>query len=191
LASIKNSRDATICALYREGATLCSIGALFGLTYEGVRRIAAKAGLNKRNAGLAARKLARPAPNRSEIVCQRRYGCSLEELARVIPAKRLAFLEHRKNVLRDEVPWRLTLTEWCRLWRASGKWNQRGRGPDKYGMTRTNLDGAMELGNVQIMPNREALRRARLRSFHPPLHLKVGRSARPIRQITQQTSADE
>jgi hypothetical protein len=71
-----NVRDAAICALYREGATLSSIGALFGLSYEGVRKVAGKAGLTKRNAGLAARTTGKPRLNKAETACRRTYGCS-------------------------------------------------------------------------------------------------------------------
>ena len=163
-APLASARDAAICALYREGATLTSIGALFGLSYEGVRKVAAKAGLSKGNAGLAARGPAKPPLSRGEAACRRTYGCSVHELAEATAKERGAFLQQRKNVRRYGDGWQLSLSEWRALWRASGKWSRRGRGPGKYGMTRIDLKGPVELGNVQIVTNREAVRRARLRS---------------------------
>ena len=80
-----------------------------------------------------------------------------------IPEERAAFLQHRKNVRRKAIEWRLSLNEWRALWRVSGRWSERGRGPAKYGMTRVDFDQAVEPGNVEIMTNREAVRRARLR----------------------------
>jgi hypothetical protein len=181
---IANYRDAAICALYREGATLSSIGALFGMSYEGVRKVAAKAGLTKRNAGLAARNAAKPAVNKAESACRRTYGCNPQELSEATADERRAFLQHRKNVRRDSVDWQLSLSEWRAVWRASGKWNRRGQGPGKYGMTRIDFDAPVELGNVQVVTNREAVRRARLLSSSRSPQVRFvagGRAARLVR----------
>ncbi len=160
-------RDAAICSLYLKGETLRAIGSRFGLSYEGVRRVVTKAGLTKHNAGLAARNAAKAGPE-TEPACQRIYGCDTEQLAKAGIEERQAFLQHRKNARRNGVAWRLSLPEWRAVWRASGKWGQRGQGPSRYGMTRIDLDGSVELGNVQIMSNREAVRRARLRAGQQP-----------------------
>jgi len=162
-AAIASARDAAICALYREGATLKSIGAHFALSYEGVRRIAAKAGLSKRNAGMAARRSAKPSVNRAEGACFRTYGCTRRERDEASAEERTAFVQQRKNIRRDGVVWRLSLSEWRALWRKSGRWNQRGQGPSRYGMTRIDFACAVEIGNVEIVVNREAVRRARRR----------------------------
>ena len=74
-------RDTAICALYRKGITLKAIGHQFGLSYEAIRKITAKAGLTKLNAGLAVRKAAKSVVDKSEIACRRTYGCSLQERA--------------------------------------------------------------------------------------------------------------
>lgn len=158
-----SERDAAICTRYLKGETLRAIGERFGLSYEGVRRIVTKAGLTKHNAGLAARNAAKAAPE-TPPACERIYGCSMDQLARIGVEERQAFLQHRKNARRHGVDWRLSLPEWYAVWRASGKWDRRGQGPRKYGMTRIDLDDAVELGNVQIVSNREAVRRARLRA---------------------------
>lgn len=44
----------------------------------------------------------------------------------------------------------LTLDQWKQIWFASGKWDQRGRGADKYCMCRIGDAGAYEMGNVFI-----------------------------------------
>lgn len=172
---VSSARDSEICALYARGVTLKAIGARFGLSYEGVRKIAAKYGLNKRNAGLAIRKRSVPRHNRAEEACRQIYGCSLESLVAISPEERAAFLQHRKNVRRKAIEWRLSLNEWRALWRVSGRWSERGRGPAKYGMTRVDFNQAVEPGNVEIMTNREAVRRARLRVPVPPATISSSR----------------
>jgi DNA-binding CsgD family transcriptional regulator len=162
--SVLSARDTAICALYRNGATLKSIGERFGLSCEGVRKAAAKAGLSKRNAGLAARRPAKPPARKAGSACRRIYGCTVQDCAVASMEERRAFLQHRKNVRRDGVEWRLSLKEWRALWLASGKWECRGQGPSRYGMTRIDFHGPVKIGNVEIVTNREAVRRARLRA---------------------------
>lgn len=168
--AVTSARDSAICTLYSRGVTLKAIGARFGLSYEGVRRIAAKYGLNKRNAGLAVRKRSVPRHSKAEEVCRQTYGCSLERLANTSQEERAAFLQHRKNVRRKAIKWRLSFDEWRAIWQASGQWSERGRGPAKYGMTRIDFDQPVEPGNVEIMTNREAVRRARLGGARPTRH---------------------
>jgi transposase len=168
-------RDTAICALYRKGITLKAIGQQFGLSYEAIRKITAKAGLTKLNAGLAVRKAAKSVVDKSEIACRRTYGCSLQERAGVADAERRAFLHHRKNVRRSGAIWCLSLKEWRAVWFASGKLDRRGPGALGYGMTRIDFNGPMEVGNVEIVTNREAVRRARARTVK-----KASRGARPM-----------
>jgi hypothetical protein len=181
VAPISSLRDAAICALYREGETLKAIGARFGLSYEGVRRITAKSGLSKRNAGLAARRAKRPRANTREVACQRTYGCTLRELADATADERSAFRQHRKNARRIGAVWRLSLSEWRAVWRASGKFNDRGQGPSKYGMTRIDFALPIELSNVQIVTNREAVCRARMRGARSDLQRNP--PIRPAREL--------
>lgn len=157
-------RDRAICSRYLAGETLSSIGRYFGLSIEGVRKIARKSGLDKTNAGMAVRKRTRVAPKRAKPVWERVYGCnSLLEFRDAIHTERMAFLQHRTNARRFDIQWELTLSEWVGLWRQSGKWDSRGQGPKKYGMSRIDTDRGFTAGNIRIARNAISLKRARAR----------------------------
>jgi hypothetical protein len=61
----------------------------------------------------------------------------------------------------------MTLEEWCSIWRASGKWEQRGSRRGQYVMCRTNDEGPYAPWNVRIDTgannSREVKRKAPLR----------------------------
>jgi hypothetical protein len=57
---------------------------------------------------------------------------------------------HRNNAKRRNIPFNLTLEEWCNLWEQSGKWEQRGRGSKAYVMTRIGDEGPYTKDNVVI-----------------------------------------
>jgi len=162
----REARDRQICDRYRGGETLEQIGARFGLSHEGVRRVALRFGLNKRNAGLAVRVRRRPpASEVSPSFCWRTYGCSPEALARIAKPARQAFLYQRRNVKRFAAEWNLSLPEWLEIWDASGQWDRRGQGPARYGMTRIDFSRPVSADNVMIVLNREAVRLARRRAL--------------------------
>ena len=48
------------------------------------------------------------------------------------------------------IPFLLTFEDWCGIWFASGKWEQRGRRRGQYVMARFMDRGAYERGNVRI-----------------------------------------
>lgn len=155
-------RDRTICGRYLAGETLSSIGSSIGLSIEGVRKIARKYGLDKTNAGMAARKRARMPPPKARPAWERVYGCaSFLEFREATHAERMAFLQHRTNARRSQVPWELSLGEWMVVWRRSGKWELRGQGPRKFGMSRKDPDRGFTADNVRIARNAVALGRAR------------------------------
>lgn len=68
-----------------------------------------------------------------------------------------AFLGHQKNARKRGNAFLLTFDEWLAVWIESGKWEQRGRGADKYCMARTGDTGPYAIGNVRICTNRENL----------------------------------
>lgn len=157
------TRDAAICSRYMAGETLSSIGTSLGLSVEGVRKIARRYGLDKTNAGLAVRKLSKARPRKSRPAWERVYGCSLLEFREATYEERMAYLQHRTNAKRKRVAWALTLIEWVRVWRSSGKWALRGQGPKKYGMTRVDPGLGLVAANVRIERNAASLRRAQAR----------------------------
>lgn len=67
------------------------------------------------------------------------------------PTRRQLFSRQRSKAEHRGVEWRLTFAEWCEIWDASGKWEQRGRGSNQYVMDRIDNDGPYAVGNVQII----------------------------------------
>jgi hypothetical protein len=66
---------------------------------------------------------------------------------------RKAYTQHKSNAKQRGIPFLLTFEEWKEVWLASGKWELRGRGADKYCMCRTGDAGAYAVGNVFIDRN--------------------------------------
>jgi hypothetical protein len=157
------SRDAAICSRYLSGETLTSIGESLGLSVEGVRKIARRYGLDKTNAGLAVRRQAAAPVPKVKPVWERVYGCTLLEFREATNQERRVYLQHRTNAKRKDIAWSLTLPQWVEVWRRSGKWAQRGQGPQKYGMTRIDSSLGLIEGNVRICRNLVSLKRAQVR----------------------------
>ena len=51
------------------------------------------------------------------------------------------------------IPFTLTFEQWWDLWRASGKWSQRGRAAGQFWLSRHGDTGPYEIGNVAITCN--------------------------------------
>jgi hypothetical protein len=61
------------------------------------------------------------------------------------------YIRHKANAKRRGVPFELTFAQWWRIWKRSGKWNQRGNGKaEEYVMCRVGDQGAYADGNVYI-----------------------------------------
>lgn len=67
----------------------------------------------------------------------------------MIDAKK-KFIAHRSNAKRRGIDFNLTFEQWMNIWIDSGKWDQRGRGADKYCMCRIGDKGAYCIDNVFI-----------------------------------------
>lgn len=155
-------RDKLICERYLKGETLGSIGQSFGVSAERVRKIVKRFGLDKRNAGLAVRNGRSARKQEKTPASLRVYGCSPPELDAVPAEQRRAFLQQRTNVKRAaSASWNLSLIEWVGVWSQSEKWDQRGQGPSKYGLSRINTNGSYCIDNVQIATNHESAMRGR------------------------------
>ena len=61
-----------------------------------------------------------------------------------------AYTQQKSNAKRRRVAFSLTFNEWKQIWLDSGKWNQRGRGAEKYCMCRIEDKGAYSIKNVFI-----------------------------------------
>lgn len=63
---------------------------------------------------------------------------------------RKLYTQQKSNAKQRGVDFKLTLQEWTTIWLESGKWEQRGRGAEKYCMCRLGDAGAYEVENVFI-----------------------------------------
>jgi hypothetical protein len=63
---------------------------------------------------------------------------------------RKKFSAHKSNAKRRGIEFNLTFDEWKQIWLNSGKWDQRGRGAEKYCMCRIGDKGAYSVENVFI-----------------------------------------
>jgi hypothetical protein len=70
---------------------------------------------------------------------------------------RKAYTQQRGNVRQRGLEMRLTFEEWKQIWLDSGRWEQRGRGADKYCMMRKGDQGHYEADNVFIGTNSQNL----------------------------------
>jgi len=61
-----------------------------------------------------------------------------------------AYTQQKSNAKQRGVEFVLTFDEWKQIWLYSGKWEQRGRGAEKYCMCRVGDAGCYQVGNVFI-----------------------------------------
>jgi hypothetical protein len=155
---VLDARNQEICNRYGAGETLAKIGVSFSISSERVRKILLKFGLDKTNGGLAVRNRDKPREPQVEPYCVRTYVCTAAQLDKFALEERRAFLQQRTNARRTDVPWRLTLPDWCDVWNRSGKWARRGRGPFRYGLTRIDSNGPYSVENVLILENSRSAR---------------------------------
>ena len=157
------ARSARIVALYRTGQTLQEIGDGYGISRERVRQIVSKYGVTAREGGEHARMERRETAasaarkNNQERRCQRLYGCSFVEMIAICEAAKgvvqqptKAFYKQRGTAINRGIDWKLTLKEWWGIWEASGHWEDRGRGVQKFAMCRYGDSGPYSCENVFI-----------------------------------------
>lgn len=63
---------------------------------------------------------------------------------------RKQYTQQKANAKARNVSFHLSFEEWKAVWLSSGKWQERGRGADKYCMCRNGDVGPYEIGNVFI-----------------------------------------
>ena len=63
---------------------------------------------------------------------------------------RKKFNAHKSNARRRNIDFCMTFEQWTEMWVESGKWEQRGRGADKYCMCRVGDVGPYSVENVFI-----------------------------------------
>jgi hypothetical protein len=71
---------------------------------------------------------------------------------------RKAYTQHKSNAKTRGIEFKFTFDEWKEVWIKSGKWDERGRGADKYCMCRIGDQGCYEVSNVFIGLNKNNVR---------------------------------
>lgn len=155
-----------IAALCAEGKSLRQIGAALGITYERVRQIIAKTGIQriKSKSTKTADRLA-AARIGSDKRCMEKWGVSHEGMKALNAAGIIAAYRSQKSAARNRlIPWRLTFQEWHACWLDSGKLDFRGRGRGRYVMTFSDRSRGYEVGNVRITLYEQSIRETRART---------------------------
>ena len=69
-----------------------------------------------------------------------------------------AYTQQKSNAKHRGIEVVLTFEEWKQIWLDSGKWDERGRGADKYCMCRIGDKGSYSVGNVFIEQGKHNVR---------------------------------
>ena len=73
----------------------------------------------------------------------------------------------RFNALKRGIGFEISFDDWSSIWIQSGKWDQRGKGANKYVMSRHNDIGPYKVGNVAIKTQEENSSEANLGVRNP------------------------
>jgi hypothetical protein len=65
------------------------------------------------------------------------------------------------------IDFEISFDDWYAIWQQSGKWDQRGKGKNKYVMSRHNDIGPYKVGNVSIKSQEENTREANAGDKNP------------------------
>ncbi len=71
------------------------------------------------------------------------------------PEIRHAYSTQKSSALKRGITWEFCFEDWVAAWLYSGKWEQRGRGSERYCMARKNDAGPYSPANVYITTNRK------------------------------------
>lgn len=164
----------TLAMLYGEGKTLEQLGYFLGISRERVRQLFDREGISSESGGSAARNIKRigmlqarknALQKKREEKMERIFGCSYEELTSIcgMPVNytniqtrgspQNGYYQQKRNAATRGIEWNISLPDWWKIWQASDKWRQRGRGAYNYCMSRKNDQGAYCATNVQIVSN--------------------------------------
>ena len=146
------ARNKQVVERLRSGDTLASVGVSLGVSRQRVLQIAQAYGVDA-SAGIQLRRQRRQKDFAAEqdARCRSTRGLSYTEYRRLLGLSSkptYAFQQQRRNAKLRGIPWHLSLGDWWRVWEASGRWSERGRGG--YGLWRIGNRGAYAVGNVVI-----------------------------------------
>lgn len=142
---------------YIHGDTLQKIGDDYGVTRERVRQCLKKIGLVREDGGVSVRALANARYKAPKDKYLNGFGCFRSEAEKAndgLPftqkgTKAYAYKNQRCSAAKRGIDWEFTFPQWVELWKASGKWELRGRGKG-YCMTRIGDTGPYSPDNVEI-----------------------------------------
>ena len=66
-----------------------------------------------------------------------------------------AYDDQKRHADARGIDWQFTYEEWLEMWLLSNKWEQRGRKPDEYCMSRYGDEGPYSIRNCCIKTNKE------------------------------------
>ena len=72
--------------------------------------------------------------------------------------RKRAYWNNRDNAKRRDILWLFTFETWWKKWSESDKWHLRGRGRDKYQLTRPGDKGPYSYGNTNIVTSEQNAR---------------------------------
>lgn len=143
------SHKAEILSRWEQGETLEQIGQRMGVTRERIRQL-----LKEWGAGLGGRRKTADDKAKARMArlnerSLRLRGITHEEFKALPKAATAAYRQQRRNAKTRGIEWRFNLASWWRVWQASGKWPERGRGR-RYVMARKGDTGPYSPDNVYI-----------------------------------------
>lgn len=154
---------------YQEGETMQEIADLYGVTRQAIGRITAKSSVSGDDGGAKVKlqKNKDAAANRKDSKYQGKYGCTYSEYLDFIKNNGMLPVYHFRNQKSNAkwrgIGWHFTLHDWWSVWHESGRWSERGRGAERFCMSRIDDIGPYMKGNVKVATNRENIQEVRFR----------------------------
>lgn len=163
---VREKKARAMARLSRQGMTLQAIGDIYGITGERVRQLIGDlVPREKRGIAITAKenrkkreqeKLNNTTRWRTES-CKTIFGCTLEEYKKINGGLSprsdfvMRYVEKRKNVLSHaDAEWNLSLVDYYKLWKESGKRRSIGKEKHKYCLTRKDLTKGFTKDNCII-----------------------------------------
>lgn len=182
-----SDRAIAMASMIKEGSTLEEVGDLYGLTKERVRQIIKPLGVTgKHGQSMRAEKNAAKKNQRLEqarnLKAMKYWGVDHKRLMRLKkhnPADVKGYEQQRNNSLRRGVEWRLSIDEWMDMWKRSGKKRWKGRGANKYVLTRKRGRGPFSVENCIVAKQQDSSRSFILNNVHGIDYDPVDESKRP------------